>query len=60
MLKECFRLSHISLHNNPITLEIFRETDGFEDYDKRRSARSNKQVRQYRLMAWTELHIRTE
>ena len=50
ILRDCSSLSVISLHQNPINLEMLRQSPGFDAYDARRRARSDKQVRLHELL----------
>ena len=44
VLRGCRSLATLSLHGNPITIEVFREADGFEEFNARRCAKFDKQV----------------
>jgi hypothetical protein len=44
VLRGCTSLATLSLHGNPITIELFREADGFQEFNTRRCAKYDKQV----------------
>ena len=45
ILKGCASLARLSLHGNPLTMEQLRTSDGFQEFDARRCASADKQVR---------------
>ena len=45
VLRGCLSLARLSLHGNPLTLEQLRSSDGFQDFNARRCASADKQVR---------------
>ncbi|KAK3274201.1 hypothetical protein CYMTET_17605 [Cymbomonas tetramitiformis] len=44
VLRECRSLHTITLHKNPLTVEQFRETAGFSEYEGRRIKKCSKQI----------------
>jgi hypothetical protein len=44
LLKGASSLATLSIHNCPITVESFRETPGFEEFEVRRRKKYDKQV----------------
>eukprot|EP00887_Chlorella_sp_A99_P005295 scaffold1.g5295.t1 len=44
LLSGCTSLATLSLHGNPITAEVLRETPGYQEYDARRRAKYSKQI----------------
>jgi Leucine-rich repeat (LRR) protein len=44
LLSGCTSLRALALHDNPITADQLRSTAGFEDYQRRRRARCDKQL----------------
>lgn len=44
LLAGCASLATLSLHDNPITADQLRETQGYADFDARRRAKYDKQV----------------
>ena len=45
ILRGCLSLARLSLHGNPLTLEQLRSADGFQEFNARRCASADKQVR---------------
>ncbi|OEL33749.1 Plant intracellular Ras-group-related LRR protein 7 [Dichanthelium oligosanthes] len=44
ILKDCKALQNISLHDNPITMDDFRQMDGFNEFEARRRKKFDKQI----------------
>lgn len=44
ILKGCVSLQTLSLHQNPLTVETLRETEGFAEYDQRRRTKYDKKL----------------
>jgi hypothetical protein len=44
VLTGCGALVTLSLHNNPVSVEQLRETDGFAAFHARRLAKNHKQI----------------
>jgi len=44
VLKQCIALCTLGLHNNPVTAEQLRETDGFAEFEERRQSKYSKQL----------------
>jgi len=51
VLRECAAMGTLSLHANPITAEQLRETSGFEEYQKRRVEKYDKQIGMRTMMS---------
>ena len=45
ILKGCSSLARLSLHGNPLTIEQLRSSEGFQEFNARRCASADKQVR---------------
>ncbi|XP_022732095.1 LRR repeats and ubiquitin-like domain-containing protein At2g30105 isoform X3 [Durio zibethinus] len=43
-LKECLQLATLDLHNTEITMDVLRQFEGWEDFDKRRRSKHQKQL----------------
>ena len=44
VLRECEALSTLKLQDNPLTIEVFREGDGFKEFDERRRSKYSRQM----------------
>ncbi|CAA6657414.1 unnamed protein product [Spirodela intermedia] len=44
LLRECKALQNISLHENPISMEQFQQTEGFQDFEARRKRKFDKVI----------------
>ncbi|KAL6503040.1 hypothetical protein OROHE_023942 [Orobanche hederae] len=44
LLKDCKSLQNISLHGNPISMDDFKQMEGFEDFEARRKRKFDKQI----------------
>ncbi|GAV66572.1 ubiquitin domain-containing protein/LRR_4 domain-containing protein/LRR_8 domain-containing protein [Cephalotus follicularis] len=44
LLKECRRLSTLDLHNTEVTMNVFRQLEGWEDFEGRRRMKHQKQL----------------
>ncbi|XP_054807049.1 plant intracellular Ras-group-related LRR protein 7-like isoform X3 [Prosopis cineraria] len=44
LLKDCKALQNISLHNNPIPVDLFQQMDGFAEFEARRRKKFDKQI----------------
>ncbi|XP_022732094.1 LRR repeats and ubiquitin-like domain-containing protein At2g30105 isoform X2 [Durio zibethinus] len=44
LFKECLQLATLDLHNTEITMDVLRQFEGWEDFDKRRRSKHQKQL----------------
>lgn len=44
LFKMCIRLSTLDLHGSEITMDLLRQLEGWEDFDKRRRLKHQKQL----------------
>lgn len=53
LFSKCVQLSTLELHNTEITMDALRQLEGWDDFDKRRRAKHQKQL-DFRVMGSTE------
>lgn len=55
LLRDCKSLQNISLHDNPISMELFQQMDSFEEFEARRKKKFDKQIDSNVMMSSTAL-----